>query len=251
MIDCRTARDDVHVTPDDAAVQAHLAACPRCAAYAERFARLDQVARAELVLPAPAALTHELAAIADPMTHARDESRLEAALRAEVLLPAPAELSERLMALVTPANGPVSRTDAALRESLVLRAPPDLSARLQTLVPQPDLAVTQAAPARPQRWVVATVYFVTAALLMLSLTFAGQIYGMVIAQLGLEAWITYIAAFPGELLNQLYDYVPQARTVVGALVQLQQPLQWILVALVLWAVIDMTQRQRQTAHQYV
>jgi predicted anti-sigma-YlaC factor YlaD len=251
MIDCRTARDDVHATPDDAAVQAHLAACPRCAAYAERFARLDQVARAALVLPAPAALTHELAAIADPMTHAPHESPLEAALRAEVFVPAPVELSERLMALATPERAPVSRTDVVLRESLVLRAPPDLTARLQTLVPQPDAVMTQPVPARPQRWVVATVYFVTAALLMLSLTFAGQFYGLLIAQLGLQAWIAQVAALPADLLNQLYAYVPQARTVVGALVQLQQPLQWILVALVLWAVIDMTQRQRQTAHQYV
>ncbi len=241
MINCQTARDDVHVLPHDAAVQAHLAVCPACAAYDARFARLDQVARAELVLSTPASLTHELARL---LTHPPRESRLEAALRAEVCVSAPADLTERLMALVAPERAPASRTDVALREALVLQAPPDLTARLQALMPQP-------APARPQRWVVTTVYFVTAALLMLSLTFAGQVYGLLIAQLGLEAWIAQIAALPGDLLNQLYAYVPQARTVVGALVQLQQPLQWITVALLLWAVIDMTQRQRRPAHQYV
>jgi hypothetical protein len=38
---------------------------------------------------------------------------------------------------------------------------------------------------------------------------------------------------------------------VGTLVWLQQPLQWLLIALLLWAVLDMSQRQKQRSQQYV
>jgi hypothetical protein len=259
-MDCQTVRDDIHVEPSSAPVRAHLAGCPRCAAYTERFARLDQLLRAELVSIAPVALSAQLEAL--PSAAAPALGRLELAVRDELVRQAPAALSARLLALtpvVEAAPARVSSFESTLRNQLVLQAPVDLTARLQALVPQmagslADPASVQlplaaaVVPARPRRWVVATVYFVTAALLLASLFYAGQLYSAVAVQLGIQDWLAEVANLPAVLLTQLYDYVPQARTVVGIVVQLQQPLQWLLVALVLWAVIDMTQRQgsRQT-----
>lgn len=260
-MDCQTVRDDIHVEPSSTSVRVHLAGCRRCAAYAERFARLDRLLRTELITTAPVALSAQLETLSS--AGAPSLGRLEAAVRDELVTTVPAALSARLLALVpayeTAHATAASPFEATLRKELVLQAPIDLTARLQALVPQmaASIADPEAAPvpvsapvvaARPRRWVVATVYFVTAALLLVSLFYAGQLYTTVAAQLGVQDWLAEIAKLPGTLLTQLYEYVPQARTVVGVLVQLQQPLQWLLVALVLWAVIDMTQRQgpRQT-----
>ncbi|HEX6289832.1 MAG TPA: hypothetical protein VFZ66_11605 [Herpetosiphonaceae bacterium] len=249
-MDCQTVRTEIHVEPTNTAIHTHLQECARCAAYAERMARLDGVLRAELVVSAPATVTAELQAVVT--SPARIHHRLDHAVRDELLVAVPAALTARLQALVPEPARVVSPLDVALRDELLVAVPVDLTARLQALVPHaapamlPDLPV---AP-RPRRWVVATVYFVTAALLMLSLLYAGQIYTLMIDQLGLSAWLSQIAGWPAELLNQLYAVVPQARVVVGALVRLQQPLQWLLVALVLWAVVDMSQRQGQRERQY-
>ncbi len=256
-MDCQIVRDDLHVEPTSAAVQAHIGSCARCSNYVARMARLDRVLRGELVASAPATLSAQLAAL--PNTSTPGRSRLETVVRDELVVLAPAELSARLRALVPERQAERSRVqapvDVVLRDALVLQAPADLSARLQTLVPQRAAEVPAMAPtpviappvaaARPRPWVVATVYFVTSALLLVSLFYAGQVYSLVAAQLGLEQWLAEIAALPTTLLNQLYAYVPQARAAVGVLVRLQQPLQWMLVTLVLWAVVDMSQRQRQ------
>jgi hypothetical protein len=165
-------------------------------------------------------------------------------------------LSARLLALVPAPQAEPARVsspaDAVLRDALVLQAPADLTARLQALVPQaaaPMVAPAAPAPlvpAGPRRWVVPVVYALTSALLLLSLLYAGQVYTLILTQLGLEQWLTEITQLPGWLLTQMYAYVPQSRAVVGVVVSLRQPLQWLLVALVLWAVIDMSQRQRQS-----
>ncbi|WP_026369925.1 hypothetical protein [Kallotenue papyrolyticum] len=237
MLDCRTARDDWQVAPEAAAVREHLASCPRCARYAERLARLDAAARPEVLRNAPPAVTQALLRLAQP---AASESRLEAALRQELLLPVPPQLSARLVGLVAEADVPAlpSRAEAAVREAVLLTAPPELTARLQALV--------HAAPpvAQPRRGIVAAVYVATVALLAVALAYTGQLYAFVIEQLGLQAWIAQVATLPGEALARLYQVIPQARTLIDALAQAQQPLQWLLVALLLWAVIDMRQRQQ-------
>jgi hypothetical protein len=250
-MDCQEVRTELHIEPTNAVIQTHLQACSRCARYADRMARLDGVLGAELVVTAPAVVTAALQTVATEAALPYDS--LDRALREELVLPVPAELTLRLQALVAePARGS-SPLDAVLRDSLVLQAPPELTARLQALVPEtPIAAPVPAMPvvSAPRRWVVATVYFVTATLLMLSLMYAGQIYSLMLAQLGLNEWLSQIAGWPAEVLNQFYAVVPQARVVVGMLVRLQQPLQWLLVALVLWAVIDMSQHQGQRDRQY-
>jgi|GEM_PF-6091295 len=247
-MDCQIVRTEIHFEPADPALQAHLQTCPACALYAERMARLDGVLRDALVVPVPAVLAEQLQALAPAPAPVQD--RLDHLLRDELVMPVPAALTAQLLTLVTqPAPAP-SRLDAALRETLVVQAPPELTVRLQALVTQHTAPVSQPVPARPGKWVIATVYFVTAALLMLSLFYAGEVYGLLIQQLGLEAWLSQAAALPAELLSRLYTLVPQSRVVVGTFVRLQQPLQWLLVGLVMWAVIDMTQRQGQFARKY-
>lgn len=249
-MDCQTLRDEVHIEPTAPAVQAHLSTCPYCAMYAERFARLDRVLRAELVVAAPAVVADELAlAVATPAP-----TRLERALRETVLVQAPPTLTARLLALVPQPARVVSAADALVRDALLVQAPAELTARLLNLVPQtmPSVQPVPVVAPRPQprRWVVATVYFATAALLLFSMIYAGQIYSTVITGLGLEQWLETIAVLPGQLLAQLYETVPYSRNVIGAFVRLQQPLQWLLVALVMWAIVDMTQRQSQRGRQY-
>jgi hypothetical protein len=248
-MDCQTVRTEIHIEPANAALQRHLQSCDHCARYAERMTRLDAVLRAELFVPAPVAVAAELQSLAARSSPAHD--RLDVAARDELLLTAPADLTLRLQSLLTQPARAESTLDRALREALVVEAPPALTARLQSLVPQvaPAVALEPAPVARPRRWVVATVYLVTAALLMFSLMYAGQLYSLMINQLGLSTWLSEIASWPAELLNQLYTAVPQARVVVSALVRIQQPLQWLLVALVVWAVVDMGQRQAAPERQ--
>ncbi|HEY0734882.1 MAG TPA: hypothetical protein VGD69_08225 [Herpetosiphonaceae bacterium] len=242
-MDCQTVRTEIHIEPTNAALNAHLESCVRCAGYAEYMTRLDGVLRAELFVPAPAAVSAELQVVA--ARPARVDDRLDVAARDELLVAVPADLTARLQSLVVQPARARSPLDLALRDALVIQAPPELTARLQALVPQAAPAVVpEFAPAvRPRRWVVATVYFVTATLLLLSLMYAGQIYGLMIDQLGLNTWLSEIARLPAALLQQLYTAYPQARTVVSTLVRIQQPLQWLLIALVVWAVVDMSQRQ--------
>jgi hypothetical protein len=253
-MDCQTLRTEVHIEPLAPAVQAHLGVCRYCATYAERFARLDRVLRAELVVAAPAVVTDELALIAAKAA----PSRLDRAVRAALVVEAPPALTVQLLDLAPRPTPVASPVDAALRDALLVQAPPALTMRLLDLVPQMAIAA-QSAPVvapqplsrpQPRRWVVATVYFVTAALLLFSMLYAGQLYSAVITQLGLENALTQIAALPADLLERLYTVLPQSRIVIGVFVQLQQPLQWLLVALVLWAIVDMTQRQSRGGRRY-
>lgn len=239
---CQTVRTDLHLEPETVAVQEHVATCAGCRAYAVRFARLDNVLRGELLHAPPPALQHRLATLAVP---AAPSDRVAAAVRNELIMPAPAALTERLLALVPQPAPVLSPLDLVVRDELVVQAPPVLTARLHALVPHMSLELQAAARPRPRRAVVATVYFVTAALVLVSLMFAGQVYSTVIAELGIEAWLSRIAGLPAELLTLLYSYVPQARVVVGMLVQLQQPLQWLLVGLLVWAIVDMSHLQRE------
>ncbi len=249
-MDCQTVRDDLHAEPTSSMVRAHLADCSRCAAYAERMAWLDRAVRGELVAAVPAPLSAQLAMLA--AAPPRQLGPLDAAARDALVVAAPATLSDRLLALVPAEQAEparvASRADAVLRDALVLPAPADLTARLQALVPPvaapAPVAPTPIEPIGPRQWVVATVYALTSALLLLSLLYAGQVYSLVLTQFGLEPWLAEITQLPAWLLTQLYVYVPQARAVVGLIVNLRQPLQWLLVALVLWAVIDMSQRQQ-------
>jgi hypothetical protein len=144
------------------------------------------------------------------------------------------------MALAQPAPQP-SRLDAALQQSLVVDVPIDLSRRLELLVPG-------AVPARPVRrpWLTA-VYALTVVALGVLLFFASQTYGAVLQQLGVAALWTSAAQLPAQWLQQIYAVFPQGHYVVDAFFALQRALQWVLVGLVMWAVLEMRAPQRARA----
>lgn len=244
-MNCQSVRTEIHCEPQS--VQAHLSACPGCASYAERFARLDGVLRVALRQQAPAELS--LAVQALPSAPG-SPARLDAAVRAELVVQAPPALTQRLLALIPRPHPLRTPMDFALRDQLILQAPAELTARLAALAAGQPLPQSLSLPVhRPRRWVVSTVYAVTAVLLFMSLMFAGQLYGAIAAQLGIEQLLAQIAGLPAQALDWLYTVVPQSRVVISAIVELQQPLQWLLLALVLWAVFDITQRQGRSSAQ--
>ena len=164
------------------------------------------------------------------------ERRVVETLRASVLVEAPPELSARLMAITAPAAQP-ARLDMALKQVLVVPAPLELAARLEQLVPS-------AAVVAPRRraWVM-PVYALTAVLVAVLLVVTGQVYGLALQQLGVTELWQAAAALPGEWLARLYAVFPQGRYVVEAFLSLQRALQWVLIGLLMWAVLEMRARR--------
>ena len=164
-----------------------------------------------------------------------DARRMTVAVRSALLVEAPAELSARLLALAAPAPRP-SRLDVAVARAVVLPVPPHVSRRLQRLV--------LGAAAQPVRrpWIM-PVYGATALLLGVLLVVAAQIYGLALQELGVGDVWRGIAQLPGEWLDRLYVLFPQGRYVVEAFFSLQRALQWVLVGLLMWAVLEMRIRR--------
>ena len=161
-----------------------------------------------------------------------NERRIALGLRSALVVEAPPELSARLIALASAPPQP-TRLDVALERALVAQAPPELVRRLALLVP--GASPVQRAS---RRWVM-PVYAATALLLSVLLVIAGRVYGMALQELGVtEVWYT-VGQLPGEWLNQFYAFFPQGRYVVAAFFSLQRALQWVLVGLLMWAVLEL------------
>lgn len=163
------------------------------------------------------------------------EQRAIAAVRLALIVQAPPELSARLLALAVPAPQP-SRLDLAIKKAMVLPAPPDLCARLQ------QLAITPVPEPAPRRWAM-PLYAATLVLLGIVLIIAGQMYGLALQELGVGAIWRGVAELPGQWLNQMYGYFPQGRYVVDAFFSLQRALQWVLIGVLMWAVLEMRGRR--------
>jgi hypothetical protein len=164
------------------------------------------------------------------------ERRVDQMLRASVVLEAPPDLSTRLLALAAPTAARPARLDAALKQALVMEAPPELAARLQKLVP------TAAVQPRRKPWVL-PMYLLTAVVAAVLLIVAGQMYGLALQQLGVSELWQAAAALPAEWLNRLYAVFPQGRYVVSAFLSLQRALQWVLIGLLMWAVLEMRSKR--------
>jgi len=187
------------------------------------------IARAVLDGPAlDAAMEAHLAGCAT----CAEERRVRMAVRSAVRFEAPPELSARLMALAMPAPQP-ARIDVALKQALVVQAPPDLSRRLQQLVPGAAVA-----PPVQRRWVM-PVYVATAVLLSVVLVLAGQMYGLALQQLGLGQLWQSLAQMPQTWLDQFYVLFPSGRYLVEAFFSVQRVLQWVLIGLLMWVVLDL------------
>ena len=164
--------------------------------------------------------------------------RVSTALRVSLVVEAPPEVSARLLALAKPAPEP-ARLDVALKSALVVPVPPDLSRRLELLA-----AGATPAPVPARRPWLMPVYTATALLLGIMLFFAAQVYGVVLQQLGVSELWASAAQIPGHWLQQFYTYFPQGHYVIDVFWSLQGALQWVLVGLLMWAVLEMRRPQR-------
>ncbi len=165
------------------------------------------------------------------------ERRVSLALRSVCVVEAPPDLSARLLTLAQPAISP-SRVEAALRGSLVVSAPADLSRRLEML------ALGAAPVAATRRPWLAPVYALTALLLGVLLFVAGQAFGLALQELGVVELWQAAGALPTQWLDRVYTYFPQGQYVVSVFFSLQRALQWVLVGLVMWAVLELRMPQR-------
>jgi len=164
------------------------------------------------------------------------ERRVTLAVRSAFMLEAPPDLSARLLALAQPAPQ-ASRLDLALREAVVMPAPADLTRRLELLVP--------GAAVQPVRrpWLM-PLYMATVVVMGVVLFFAAQVYGAVLQQLGVGDLWQSLAQLPSEWLEQFYVVFPQGHYIVQAFFALQSALQWVLLGLLMWAVLEMRTPRR-------
>jgi hypothetical protein len=192
-------------------------------------------------MPLEQTLTPDIQLHLDNCTACAAERRVMSVLRTELVVEAPPELSLRLLALAAPQPQP-ARLDMALKMALVVPPPPDLSRQLLALA-----GTSSAVMAARRRWIT-LVYAATAILLAVVLMFAGQIYGMAIQELGLgEVWST-VTQLSGQWTAQFYASFPQGHYLVDAFLSLQRALQWVLVGLVMWAVLEMRAPRRAQVH---
>ncbi len=175
----------------------------------------------------------------DGATIASANWRVETALRSAFVAEAPAELTARLLALAAPAPQ-MSRFDRALQQAMVVPVPPELAQRLALLAYPQGVIV----PAR-SRWMWAAYGF-AAILLGVILVFAAQAFGLALQQLGVPDLWSDIMRTPQQWLAQFYVAFPLARYVVSGLVMMQGALQWVLVGLIMWMVLELRTPQQQT-----
>ncbi|GIV96928.1 MAG: anti-sigma factor [Herpetosiphonaceae bacterium] len=129
-----------------------------------------------------------------------------------------------------------AKLDTALKAELVVTAPPELTALLVAMVP----ALASGAPIRTKRWyrqrliaaLIASV-LVSASVILLALGFHW------FAQfVGADQIVATVTSWPGVLIEYLYYWLPASQYVVEAILSLREPLQWIVIALLLWRAFD-------------
>jgi len=91
---------------------------------------------------------------------------------------------------------------------------------------------------RPKRWYVTVVYLLTAAAIGLSLAIAWQFLVLLAAQIGLGDALTQLLAAPSQGLAQLMRALPLSPSTIDLFLKVREQLLWLLLAAVLWAVVD-------------
>jgi anti-sigma factor RsiW len=129
--------------------------------------------------------------------------------------------------------------DGVVRTEMRWEAPVDLTARLLAMastIEVPQLVV----PVRPQpkRWHVVLAYAVATLSVMLSLLVGWQIFSLLASQPEIQVFIAQVSTLPGQLLAQLTQSLPESRYVVDFFFRIRAQLMWLLLAAVLWAMLD-------------
>jgi hypothetical protein len=141
---------------------------------------------------------------------------------------------------------PEELLDAALRHELRWEAPPELTNRLLQLVPGATVPSTPDAPLPRWRLYLALGLIVITSLL--SIVGAAYFYQILWLQLGIDMILTQLEAWPDRFLQMLYTMVPFAREVISIAALIRDQLHWILLAVILWILLDAAQSEHQLAH---
>lgn len=138
--------------------------------------------------------------------------------------------------------------DVMLRAELRWEAPEHLTRNLLTLAAMPSVVL---APHRPTGWRIRVIYVLTLLIVVISLVIGSQIVWAFASQLGLFTMLNELFAAPARFLQQLAIAQPQSRYAIDLFLRIRDQMFWMLVAAVLWALVDRTSlqqvRQRQQA----
>ncbi len=146
------------------------------------------------------------------------------------------------MSTPMPTPPPEELFDAALRHELRWEAPPELTHRLLQLVPNtaPSPALTSTPLSRGRFYLAIGLI---ALVVLVSMVGATYLYQIVWFQLGAGSLIAQLEALPARLLQSLYDTIPFAREIVSIAALIRDQLHWVLLALVLWILLDTWQSE--------
>ncbi|MCS6889839.1 MAG: anti-sigma factor [Chloroflexus sp.] len=150
------------------------------------------------------------------------------------------------MSTPLPTPPPDELLDAALRHELRWEAPPELTNRLLQLVPSASPYVVTTSVPLP-RWRFYLAIALIALAVLVSIIGTTYLYQIVWFQLGAGSLIAQLEALPARLLQSLYETLPFARELVSIATLIRDQLHWLLLALVLWILLDTWQPERRLA----
>ncbi len=142
--------------------------------------------------------------------------------------------------------------DTMLRTEIRWEAPAQLTDRLLLLAAALPLASAAPLPRpRPKGWHVTLAYVLTALLIGLSLAVAWNVFSLLAGELAVQGLLAQIQALPAQLMAELTRALPESRFVVAFFLYVHDKLLWLLLAAVLWAVLDRFSPQMSFGRQQV
>ena len=136
--------------------------------------------------------------------------------------------------------------DVMLRAELRWEAPEHLTRNLLALAVMPSVVL---APHRPSGWRIRVIYALTLLIVVISLVIGSQIAWAFASQLGLFTMLNELFAAPARFLQQLTIAQPQSRYAIDLFLRIRDQMFWMLVAAVLWALVDRMSLQRISQRQ--
>jgi hypothetical protein len=159
------------------------------------------------------------------------EDTLDAVLRTELRWHAPPDLTRQLIALAERSAAPIQLHG----EQAGVPATPVPTSFDETIPPLPTRS-------QPGAWYSVLVMILTSMAVGVSFAVAWQFYGLVGAELGLSDLAARFQEAVASSMQQMGEEVPlihQALTFVGSLYRhMAWLINWLLIALVLWVVLD-------------
>jgi anti-sigma factor RsiW len=130
--------------------------------------------------------------------------------------------------------------DVVLRAEIRWEAPAALSARLLALAEMPPAAIAQLSALRPRpaSWYTTLIYALTALAIGFSLAMGWRLIGMLAGQIALQDLFIQVLGGPAQALTQVTTTLPETRYLIDFFLRVRDQLLWLLLAAVVWAVLD-------------